>query len=426
MNRMIIGVLFLILFVGCASNFDKGSNLMNEGKYEEAIGYLKASSKESIDTDRKLGIAYYKSNQYKRAEEKLKSILDKVPNERIAHFYLGMTYESEGMYKKAVEEYRNYISLCIFDDIKEQLLARIELLEQRAIIQEIEKKLQEETDISIDNVEPNTFAVKFFEKLYGPEELDALEEGFTELLISDFMEIEEIEVIEWTKMQNLITEIKLRDENFSLANPENSPRIGKILGTSNIITGTLEGIDGKPNIVKVTAVCGQIDGSQHDPVQEEDFLANLFKLEKDILVQLLDSVGIEISPEELAELGQPTQKLDAFLAYSRGLNQMTQGAFDEAAKEFQNAIAIDKNFASAREKLMVVQNLSTAINQNIGDIEKSVIKSERYIQSAYERGIKSNSVLSKSFMQFPGSNYDVSDNPKDEADSVDVDFTIKW
>lgn len=429
MKQIKIWILFLIFLAGCASNLDQGVNLIEQGDYEEAVQYLEAASKEDIDqikTERKLAIAYYKNKQYKDAENKLKSVIDRTPNNSIAHMYLGMTYEAEQLYNEAIGEYRSYIALCQFEEIRQQFIARLELLKQKAIAQEIKNALENEANLLVDRVKPNTFAVKYFNKLYGPEELDVLEKGLTDLLISDLAQIEGITVVERTRMQHLINEIKLR-ENTSLFDPKSSPRVGKLLGADNIITGTLEGKIQDEEVLTITAVCGRIDGSEYEAVEKEGFLKEVFELEKKVLAELLQKAGVKISPQKLAELGQPTRSLEAFLSYSQGLDYMDQGFYDAAAKEFQNAIALDPKFTSAQETLTKAQNLSIATKQNLDEIEKTVNEAERNMQSTSERGAKANSVLSKGFTQFPGTSYNASDtSSKEEAEKVPVELEIEW
>jgi hypothetical protein len=53
----------------------------------------------------------------------------------------------------------------------------------------------------------------------------------------------------------------------------------------------------------------------------------------------------------------PTQNLDAFLSYSKGLLQEDAGNFKEAETFYQNAVQIDPNFNAAGNKLQSTQSI---------------------------------------------------------------------
>jgi len=84
----------------------------------------------------------------------------------------------------------------------------------------------------------------------------------------------------------------------------------------------------------------------------------------------LRNLGIEITEEEkeMIMLNVPTESLEAFLAYSRGLNYADKGMYKESAKEFENAISIDPAFGQAMDALEGAKLLSQPV-ENIGSLE---------------------------------------------------------
>jgi hypothetical protein len=77
------------------------------------------------------------------------------------------------------------------------------------------------------------------------------------------------------------------------------------------------------------------------------------------VLQLLERMGINISPAERRAISErPTADLQAFLAFSRGLEAEDRGDFQEAANQFNAALQRDPNFRSARDKR--AQNLQLA------------------------------------------------------------------
>jgi hypothetical protein len=80
-------------------------------------------------------------------------------------------------------------------------------------------------------------------------------------------------------------------------------------------------------------------------------LRNLFDLEKELVFSALAEMGIEPTEEERRRIEfVPTQNLQAFLAFSRGLEREDAGAFDEAARFYGQAAQLDPNFRLASDR----------------------------------------------------------------------------
>ena len=78
-----------------------------------------------------------------------------------------------------------------------------------------------------------------------------------------------------------------------------------------------------------------------------------------MVLQLVERMGINLSPAERRAISErPTADLQAFLAFSRGLEAEDRGDFQEAANQFNAALQRDPNFRSARDKR--AQNLQLA------------------------------------------------------------------
>src|SRR5690606_18943140 len=84
----------------------------------------------------------------------------------------------------------------------------------------------------------------------------------------------------------------------------------------------------------------------------EGALDELFALEKGIVLDVLDRLGVTLTAAERERFDHvPTRNLEAFLAYSRGLLEEDAGRYGEAAEFYAEAVALDPGFAEAAEKL---------------------------------------------------------------------------
>jgi hypothetical protein len=76
----------------------------------------------------------------------------------------------------------------------------------------------------------------------------------------------------------------------------------------------------------------------------------LFDLEKRTVLAVIKGLGYTLTPaEENSIQERPTQNVQAFLAYSRGLVSSDAGRLDEAAGFFDNAHALDPKFTAATQ-----------------------------------------------------------------------------
>jgi hypothetical protein len=107
---------------------------------------------------------------------------------------------------------------------------------------------------------------------------------------------------------------------------------------------------------------------------EQDRLANIFKLQKQLVYDLLRQAGINpdtLPPEVKKAIDKPhTKNLKAFLAFAEGLDQMDQGNYKAAEAKFKEAVALDPDFALAQELLDTVPNRTLEPNQ-IADLMRT-------------------------------------------------------
>jgi hypothetical protein len=100
-------------------------------------------------------------------------------------------------------------------------------------------------------------------------------------------------------------------------------------------------------------------------------MARLFDIEKTIAIRLIDALapGQMTVAERNAIEQRPTKSLQAFLAYSQGLQYEDQGRFDEASRAYGNAARIDPNFGAASRKSVETRTLAVGNAVNSTSVE---------------------------------------------------------
>ena len=127
-------------------------------------------------------------------------------------------------------------------------------------------------------------------------------------------------------------------------------------------------------------------------MSENKTLDQLFSLEKDLVRATFVDLGIVLTPAEQQDVDRrPTQSLQAFTAYSRGLMAEDAGRLDEAARFFENARAIDPGFNAALQR---AQSASAQSQQTTAKIESNLRGSaEGQAVVAAERGTSNTPTL---------------------------------
>ncbi|MFH1144055.1 MAG: peptidoglycan-binding protein [Candidatus Eisenbacteria bacterium] len=135
----------------------------------------------------------------------------------------------------------------------------------------------------------------------------------------------------------------------SAVDPATAPRLGRILGAHRLVQGAFVPLAGTQ--IQLDAVLVQArNGTQLSTGAPVDGpVEDVLKLEKQLVYQILQALGISPTPEERGEIDVlPTTDFLAFLAYSRGLELEDLGLLAEASAAFGEAVSLDPAFEAAQ------------------------------------------------------------------------------
>jgi TolB-like protein len=216
------------------------------------------------------------------------------------------------------------------------------------------KVLEEEKVIHAVEVR-NTLAVLYFQNRTRKSELNPLQKGLALMLITDLSKVRSIQVLERVKVQALIEEMGLGVSG--LVEPDTAPRVGKLLGAQWLVGGDISGdpltqLQIQSNILDVPTpklLSQQIAKGK---------LADVFRLEKELLFDIIKFLKIEISPEEKEELKKPiSTNIDALIAIFKGIEASDHRNYKEADKFYEKALREDPDISIANEALKEIQTL---------------------------------------------------------------------
>jgi tetratricopeptide (TPR) repeat protein len=383
-------------------------DLIDQGRNDEAIARMKRAlvlTPDKPEFIKLMAIAHYNKKQYDEAAQLLLQVLKLDEEDDQAAYYLAASYEAKQDYNKAIQYYRIYNELTFYGEYKEVVETRIKLLYRQQMEQEAQRALQMEQQLDVAKIPSNTIAILYFENKGKKAELNPLQKGLSEMLVTDLSKVKSLKVLERIRLQELVQEMNLSE--MDIVDQKTAPRLGKLLGANRLVKGSFFELTGdKINIDAFVAKSrtGEIDATTNIAGSVQDF----FRMEKDLVFKIIDQMKIKLTDEEReAILEIPTENFFAFLQYSRGLDYEDRGLYTQAFEAYSQAAATDPNFsqaktsASAAKKAEQIVGPTTTTSSNgsdtkSGESSQADQKSSDTKQSNQSSTSKSSTTASKS------------------------------
>jgi tetratricopeptide (TPR) repeat protein len=307
---------------------------------------------------RDLGIIYFKTAHYDTARHYLKSAYEIDQNDPKTIFYNGLSLEFDRRDDQALRLYEKYPEVSRLSPYRNLLESRYVFLSRQMLREEMRKLVQQEAEQTDIPLNENTLAV--FPFIYSGQNLKyaPLGKGLTEMITIDLGKIAELQLVERVRLQALLDELTLAQTEY--IDPTEAPRLGKLLGAGQMIGGSFNVFENEET--RLDATYWDIY-HQKTPVTtgSSDDLANFFQMEKNMVFQIVDGMGIELTQEQRDEINYlPTRNLEAFIQYSLGLEYEDRGNMEEAFNYFNNAGLLDDGFSQAKQKASQMSNLESA------------------------------------------------------------------
>ena len=192
----------------------------------------------------------------------------------------------------------------------------------------------------IDEI-PKTLAILPFENnsVSEPERYEPLSRGLAAMLITDLQKSgTTVKIIEREKIQALLKEVALSQSGS--VDKETAVRVGRILGAQTIAFGSfmvlMDQVRIDVRIVKVET--SEMLMAESIMGRSSDFIG----LQQNLARQIGRSLRIALRPPAVAG----GSDISAALYFSQGLDAVDRGDKEEARRLFDQAIALDRNYAS--------------------------------------------------------------------------------
>ena len=345
----------LIFLYSCSSG---GSVLDYPEMYKGQVdGWIRRANENPYDADalKHLSILYIQTHQNELAQKYVDKAVKLSPDDPEVIFYKGLNLEFFGRQNEALEYYKKYAGILKDSPYRELMEGRYLWIRRQQAYSDVDSLIKREKDLSLKNISDSTIAV--FPLIYEGINKDyvPLSRGFSEMVSIDLTKVKALKILERIRIQAVLNELK--SGQSSSVDRSSAPRMGKLLGAGTIVSGDYD-ITNSGDF-KIDLGSWDVRDSQRKSwVNKSGALKDLFILQKEIVFVFLQKNGIELTQEEKEAIAQvPTQNLQSFLAFSKGLMQEDAGDFKSAASSFRRASKLDPHFKAANEKQQATQSM---------------------------------------------------------------------
>jgi len=309
----------------------------------------------------RLAKAYYAADRFAEALPLLERLARAAPPpDQEAQAYLGLTYEGLNRYAEARTVYTRLLASKPTRETRRLLSGRLALLTRKELQLAARQAIARESLLThtVPAPDPNTIAVMPFHYAGSDSTFRPLERGLAALVVTDLSRVHQLKLVERARVQLLLDELRLVEKGS--VDAATGARSGRLVGAAQVVqgqfaTGPAAQLRLDATVVRAVDVQVAAAGSSADRLQA------LFDIEKAVVFQLLDRLGITLTPAERVAISErPTRDLQAFLLYSKGLEAEDRGDFAGAAQAFQSAARIDPGFRAASQQAATSQDAQAA------------------------------------------------------------------
>jgi TolB-like protein len=201
----------------------------------------------------------------------------------------------------------------------------------------------------------------------GGADIDALGAGLQSMLTTDLANVSTLTLVERARLRDVTTELKLGRSR--LIDPATAAKVGKVVGASHLLTGSVTVVGAKMRIDArlVEVSTGRVLLGENIDGQADVF----FELEKALVRKLVDAVAVQVTPRERGAMARvQTADFGAFRKYSLGLKLFDDKKYDQALKALREATDRDADFNLARTTLSEYERLVAGLRREADRIEQ--------------------------------------------------------
>jgi len=194
------------------------------------------------------------------------------------------------------------------------------------------------------SVTKKTVAILYFDNYTGKSDYDPLGKGIASMMISDLSTVQEIQLLERERMQDLVKEIDAQHTKYF--DSTTAVKVGKMVGAEYIVVGAFAALE--PSMRIDTRVVRVQTGEIVKTAQVTGDQNKFFDLEQKLADRLIDGLGIALSPEEherlaAQERANRVDQLSTMAGFSNALALYDRGDYTGAAQKMAPVVQAAPN-----------------------------------------------------------------------------------
>jgi tetratricopeptide (TPR) repeat protein len=351
--KTLLAVALTAVFVaGCTPSYvTQGNRALKMQNYQQAEAYFEQALKQRPDDphlQHALGQVYFHLGDYDQAEKLLKAAQTRAPMDGTIILYLGMIAENRKDYAGAAALYNQYLAENGKSNLAPTIRGRLMYVQNERMREQVAMAIKSEKSLATQSVPDKAVGVlPFAVPARAGDDVRALAKGLAAALWYDLSTVKDVQVVERLQLNYVTDELEASSKGFVAK--DSGPRIGKIVGAKHLVMGNVD----SPANDKLELDGGLIntDAGAYSPTYSaNDQFSKAMKVEKQLALAVLDSLGIKLGSGKRHELSKPeTDNYKAFLAFGRGIEQFDLGEFGKADVFFTEATHIDPSFQLAKD-----------------------------------------------------------------------------
>lgn len=242
----------------------------------------------------------------------------------------------------------------------------------QAAMRQAEASARLATTLQVEPEERRSIAIFYFENMSGDEELDWMRRGLTEMLITDLSQFRYLDVVGEDDLETImrrmgITEERSLDASLAVAVAKEA-RVESVLMGSFVRVGDKIRVDAQ----LLDARTGSL--LKTDRVECRG-LEEIFPMVDELTRRLRD--GLRLTLKDVVEFDKDiadatTSSVEAYRYFAEGQRKFDMIFYEEAVENFEKAVEIDPNFATAYARLALSYSGMGRREQALQAIEKAV------------------------------------------------------
>jgi TolB-like protein len=349
-------VLVLMLCTSCAGTRINSGPAADDATIRRLQARL-AANQGDAEAWRDLGIIYLRASDFAQATDYLQQAYTRGADDPKTLLHLGLASETMGRLQTALRLYGMHADVPRTSPYRKLMKGRYQSISRRIAQEDVRQRLAQEAEIG-GETSPRILAVVSFHYQGSDDQYEPLGRGLAEMLTIDLAKVPGLQLVERVRLQTLLDELELGQREA--VDPSTAPRMGRLLGAGRMIGGNYNVVSG--NSLSVDAAVVSVESGVEPAVESRSgSLSDLFRLQKEVAFALIEELGYTLTPEQRERIESvPTQNLQAFLAFSRGLQEDDAGNFEAAGRHFGQAHQLDPGFDAAAEHQETAEGMHEA------------------------------------------------------------------